>query len=234
MAKKPFTAEQFTATEFDSAADKAKFANKLVEFFLSGFTEKKFTKWLYKHLSLHFNGHIAHYNQNGFYEAQFATQDTRERFLRQMVDYPCYGQPEYTWCDVERSMQSWYAENKASVDEALLKRMQAEQDAQQAERRRRDALSSQKTQSFRVAAKSENQGSFGHWGYIVVAEDGSAYELQRSGGGHLSQHAVGDTITVPLHRDGEPDWPRGEYEIAHRKLNAPADVVAAVYETQPT
>lgn len=223
---KHFTAAQFTATQFDTAETKAKFANALADFLLAGCPGSKFTKFLYHHLNLHFNGHIAHYNRQGFYAFWFAEQEHRERFIQRMLEDPCHGHPAHTFCDVEKAMQKWYAENKPQVDEALLRRMQAEQDAERAETRRLAALRGQKTQSFRVVAKSENQGSFGHWGYIVLAEDGSTFELYRSCS--YSQHEVGDTIEAVL-RDGKPVW-QPAYEIAYRKPNASAEIIAKVWE----
>ena len=103
---KKFTAEQFTPTQFDTAEDKAKFANHFVRFVESGFKETLFYKWFYTRLSMSF-GHIAHYNKNGFYGVWFDTHEKRNAFLGHTLIYPCYGQPEYTYCDVEKVLIDW-------------------------------------------------------------------------------------------------------------------------------
>lgn len=103
---KPFTASQFTPTKFATAEDKAKFANKLVTFVERGFLETQFTQDLYRRLSNCF-GHIAHHNRNGFYGAWFDTPSARRDWVANAVDWGCYGEPEYTFCDVERAVIDW-------------------------------------------------------------------------------------------------------------------------------
>lgn len=73
----------FTDTEFLSASEKAKVLNNWKLFVSSGFKRTRFTKALYKHLSLHC-GFIAHYDINGFYAARFADAQGRARTLRQL------------------------------------------------------------------------------------------------------------------------------------------------------
>ena len=101
-----FEASQFTPTQFSTAADKAKFANHFVRFVESGFKITLFPKWFYTRLSNTF-GHIAHYNQGGFFDAQCSTARAQHSFLRQCASYPCYGQPEHTYCDVEKVLAKW-------------------------------------------------------------------------------------------------------------------------------
>ena len=52
-------------------------------------------------------GHIAHYNQGGFYSVFFETLQGKVDFLEQSLDYPCYGDPAYTYSDAERVIQNW-------------------------------------------------------------------------------------------------------------------------------
>ena len=107
MAKtKIFTAEQFTPTEYKTAKDKAKFANHFADFVLKGCPESKFPKWFYEQLRMCF-GHIAEYNKEGFYEVWFSTLEKRVRFVNHCLVFPCYGQPEHTYCDVERVLIDW-------------------------------------------------------------------------------------------------------------------------------
>lgn len=55
-----FDASEFTPTQWDTEQDKAEFANRLLDFMLTGFVAGRFTNKLYKRLSSCF-GHIAHY-----------------------------------------------------------------------------------------------------------------------------------------------------------------------------
>lgn len=103
LTQPPFTAGQFTPTQFTSAADKAAFANKLVRFLAQDCPEPSFTKGLYRALSNSF-GHIAHYNLAGFYGEFFRTTTDKIAFVRQTIEYPAYGLPEFTFCDVERAV----------------------------------------------------------------------------------------------------------------------------------
>ena len=64
-----FTAAEFAPTQWDSAEDKAKFANALMKFIAHEFPRQSFTKPFYRRLSSTF-GHIA--------EAFVASQRTRE------------------------------------------------------------------------------------------------------------------------------------------------------------
>lgn len=116
MTKALFQAAQFTPTKYDSAADKAKFANHMVRFIEGGFNDSLFPKWFYTKLSMCF-GHIAHYNQGGFYGEWFSSTRARLDFLMNMVRYPAYGQPEYTYCDVEKALKAWVI-NSGLIEQA--------------------------------------------------------------------------------------------------------------------
>jgi hypothetical protein len=110
MKVTPFTAAQFTPTQFDTAEDKAWFANQFVKFIMSGFKPSAFTKRFYNRLSNTF-GHIAHYNQRGFWDTFFSSTQGKVDFIEQTLCYPCYGQPGHTYCDVETALQNWLREN---------------------------------------------------------------------------------------------------------------------------
>ena len=105
-----FTEDQFIATEHSSTKDKAKFANKFVSFVESRYKRSDFSKWFYKRLSMTF-GHIAHYNQEGFYSVFFTTKEDQARFVEQCLRYPCYGDPGYTYSDGELALQKWLRTN---------------------------------------------------------------------------------------------------------------------------
>lgn len=105
-----FTADQFTPTKFDTAADKAWFANQFVTFVESGFEQRHFTDRFYRRLSSTF-GHIAHFNRLGFWQTFFTTTADKVRFLEITLRHPCYGDAAWTYSDVERALQSWLAVN---------------------------------------------------------------------------------------------------------------------------
>lgn len=104
---KYFKASQFVPTKWESAEQKAKFANQFARFVVSGFNPRLFPKWFYVRLSMTF-GHIAHYNQHGFFNTFFTSTDGILDFVRTTLQYPCYGDPTYTYSDVEREIQKWW------------------------------------------------------------------------------------------------------------------------------
>ncbi len=106
---KLFTADQFTATKWSTTEDKAKFANHFVRFAESGFKDILFHKWFYNRLSMTF-GHIAHFDRGGFYATWFDSLKNKLDFLEHTVEAKAYGDPAYTYCDVERVIQSWVQE----------------------------------------------------------------------------------------------------------------------------
>jgi len=99
-----FEPNQFVATQWHSAEDKAKFANALMKFIANEFPRTAFSKSLYQRLSNTF-GHIAHYNRDQFYSVFFERDADKVVFLEQTLRWPCYGDPTYTFCDVERAVQ---------------------------------------------------------------------------------------------------------------------------------
>lgn len=101
-----FTSSQFTPTQWDTAQDKAAFAKQFVRFVQSGFAGKYFTDKFYRRLSNTF-GNIAHYNRDGFWDTFFSTTADKVRFLEQTLQHPCYGDPAWTYSDVERALQAW-------------------------------------------------------------------------------------------------------------------------------
>jgi hypothetical protein len=105
-----FTSDKFTATQWEDAEEKAEFGRQFIRFVESDFVLKEFHNQFYRRLS-HTFGHIAHYGFQGFYEEFFENTEGKLRFLKQVVDHPCYGDPTYTYCDVERALQTWLREN---------------------------------------------------------------------------------------------------------------------------
>ncbi len=99
-----FTDQQFVATQWDSPADKAWFANMLCRFIAEHFPGHLWTNRFYNRLRMTF-GHIAHYDSGGFWIEFFADSHSKVEFLKQTLDHPCYGDPTYTYSDVERAIQ---------------------------------------------------------------------------------------------------------------------------------
>jgi len=112
--KKTFFAKDFTATQWDTADQKVKFAEQFKKFVESDFAWEKFPKWFYERLSMTF-GHIAHYNQQGFYDTYFTCTQNKVYFLQETMKYPCYGSPEFTYSDVEKKIIDWLRDTKETV-----------------------------------------------------------------------------------------------------------------------
>jgi hypothetical protein len=104
MPKGPFLPSEFVPTKFSTAADKAEFGNAFLHFIESEWKETLFTKAFYNQLSNTF-GHIAHYNRPTFYSTWFTCDADRLRFLEQTLEWPCWGDAKFTFCDVERALQ---------------------------------------------------------------------------------------------------------------------------------
>ena len=104
MPKGPFLPYEFTPTKFSTTADKAEFGNHSLRFIESEWAQPLFTKGFYQRLSMCF-GHIAHMDRPTFYETWFTCDHDRLRFLEKTLKWPCWGDPEYTFSDVERVIQ---------------------------------------------------------------------------------------------------------------------------------
>ena len=98
-----FVAADFVPTHWDTAEQKAKFANALLTFVAQDFPRSKFHENFYRRLSNTF-GHIANCNSAGFYRRFFLTAGDKLEFLEQCVTWPCHGDPTYTYSDVERAI----------------------------------------------------------------------------------------------------------------------------------
>lgn len=104
MSKGPFLPSEFVSTKFSSAADKADFGNALLCFLDADCPQELFTTKLYHRLSMTF-GHIAHYDRSGFYDTWFTRARHRSAFVEKTLRWPCHGDPEFTFSDVEYAIQ---------------------------------------------------------------------------------------------------------------------------------
>lgn len=125
-----FTADRYTATKWSTAADKAKFANHFVRFVEGDFKITLFPDWFYKRLSMTF-GHIAHYNKAGFYAEWFSTPARQLEFLNRVAAWHSYGDPKYTYCDVEKDLAAWVGRDKGDLVRKLKERCIAEVEAKE-------------------------------------------------------------------------------------------------------
>ena len=135
-----FTDQDFVPTQFSTAADKAAFANALCRFVAADFREALFTNRFYQRLSLCF-GHIAHGNREGFAAVFFHDLRGKVAFLEETLGHPCYGDPAFTYSDVERAviarlragdvLNTYRARRAAEIDaaeRALLAQLRAKYD----------------------------------------------------------------------------------------------------------
>lgn len=72
-------------------------------------------------------GHIAHFDIHGFWGAQFSTTQARLGFLRGIALYRCYGDPAWTWSDVERDIRNCII--GSGLIDAYTRALAAEQEA---------------------------------------------------------------------------------------------------------
>jgi len=93
----------FRPTKYHDAADKAWFGNFLLTFVADYCPEHRFTEKFYLRLSYCF-GHIAHYSKAGFIGEYFTSAEAKHRFLKDTMRHPCFGDPNWTFSDVERAV----------------------------------------------------------------------------------------------------------------------------------
>ena len=107
LATKDALNAKFVPTKYSTAEDKAKFVKSFINFFDKGCNRNLFTKGLYNHLHLHFMGHIAHYDIDGFYGVWFSDADKQYSFLAHASKSRVYGDPAWTFSDAEKVLQTW-------------------------------------------------------------------------------------------------------------------------------
>jgi hypothetical protein len=121
-----FNASDFVPTKWSTAEEKAAFGNNLLQFMLTGFLAGRFTEKLYTRLSMCF-GQIAHVDRNGFAETWFDNPESIAAFVNHLMQWPCHGDPGYTFSDVEQAIQREVARLNlvATVKEAAASSIQA-------------------------------------------------------------------------------------------------------------
>ena len=101
---------KYMPTKWATAGDKLAFEKQFKNFVRKGCPYKLFYKTFYNQI-MQMRGHIAHYNRDGFYDEQLSTHEKRAEFLQHWTTAPIYGEPTYTWCDVERVLANWLLDN---------------------------------------------------------------------------------------------------------------------------
>ena len=98
-----FDPSQFTATKWSTAQDKAAFANRFVRLVQSDFADKHFTEKFYQRLS---NASAILLISTGADSGIPSSPRPPTRCgLKLTVQYPCYGDPAWTFSDVEQAVQ---------------------------------------------------------------------------------------------------------------------------------
>jgi hypothetical protein len=123
-----FPADRFAATQHDSAAAKARFANHYVRFVAAGFDRALFQQWFYRRLCMSF-GHIAHRDLDGFYNTWFERTFDQYGFVDRALRWRCSGDPAVTYCDVEAALQQWLS--SVGVLDLLAARLAVEREARE-------------------------------------------------------------------------------------------------------
>lgn len=219
MTEQAFSIDRFTDTEHATADEKALFCKWFVRFVLAGFAPRLFAPRFYRRLSNIF-GHIAHYDETGFWETWFSTPEQQRQFVRRIHEWIPIGDAPYCWSDVERELKSWAVMNAETIEEVLGENERKFAEAAATENARRAALAKRSHQQFSVVARSTNTNSFGHRQYVVVADDGGVYKVQRC---YQKPWEHGQVIIVPL-VSGEPNWLAIQCECPERFEPNPVEV----------
>ena len=123
---------------------------------------KHFTDRFYRRLSNTF-GNIAHYNRGGFWDEFFTTTADKVRFLEQTLQYPCYGDPAWTYSDVERALQAWL-EAEGTLDQYRQKLAEETEAAERAELARLQS-------EIRIAVRNKPPARHGGLGVLPTESD---------------------------------------------------------------
>lgn len=118
----------FTPTQFSSNEDKRWFVQQFQRFVGQQFPEHLFTKRFYNRLNS-CRGHIAHTNQRGFWDEWFGETKDQCRFIEHWIDTIIYGDPAFTFSDVEEFLRMWLIESM--ILQTLRQRIDDEKEEQE-------------------------------------------------------------------------------------------------------
>ena len=127
--------DELKATKYSTVNDKKRFIKQFKLFVESDYDIHKFPKWFYTRLSMCF-GHIAHYDQMGFYDTFFRDITGKIDFVSHCLSQGGTGDPGYTFADAERQIKLWltqknildklkdvYAQNCLNLERAEYERL---------------------------------------------------------------------------------------------------------------
>ena len=164
MTKRIFATDRFAATQHSTTEEKARSCDNFAKFILGGFSRSQFKSAFYRRLSNIF-GHIANYDETGFWEVWFVTPAKQCQFIRRIHEWVPMGDPYFCWSDVEREMKSWAATNADAIDTVLTDNERTFAEAMKAEADRRAALQSMAPRTTAARGKSiEFTSTPGRWG----------------------------------------------------------------------
>lgn len=112
--KKLFHARHFLPTEWDTAEEKAEFANQFARFVESGFSRQFFTGKFYQRMVCMFGFHAFPNSQN-FWEYYFGAEAGRLRFIESCLERRHEGDPARTYADVHSHLQLWLGERFSAL-----------------------------------------------------------------------------------------------------------------------
>jgi hypothetical protein len=126
-----FSADKFTPTTWEDAKQKARFAKTFIRFVEADFPRRQWTTAFHRRLSQTF-GHAAHLDRLDFFDTFFASLEGKARFLGQCLAWPCHGDPQFTYSDVAKAIQSWLLQNGvlAKYEQRLAEQAEAAEGAE--------------------------------------------------------------------------------------------------------
>ena len=107
--KKLFHARHFQPTTWDTAEEKAEFANLFVRFVESDFNRQFFTGKFYQRVVCVFGFHAFPNSQN-FWKHYFDDEHGRRRFILTCIEHRHAGEAATTYADVHVRLQDWLRE----------------------------------------------------------------------------------------------------------------------------
>lgn len=104
--RKLFYARHFQSTAWDTAEEKAEFANSFVRFVESDFSRQFFTGKFYQRMVCMFGFHAFPNSQN-FWDHYFGDEAGRRRFILSCTGHRHAGDAATTFADVHARLQEW-------------------------------------------------------------------------------------------------------------------------------
>lgn len=104
--RKLYYARHFQPTAWDTAEEKAEFANLFIRFVESDFSRQLFTGKFYQRMVCMFGFHAFPNSQN-FWDHYFGDEAGRRRFIQNCIEHRHAGDAGMTYSDVHARLQDW-------------------------------------------------------------------------------------------------------------------------------